>query len=222
MTGMPGPYPYPYLIRPNALLIKRRRVFFSFHYQRDVWRANQIRNSWRFGHEGTRTGTGFFDGSLWESSKRTGDSSLKSLINTGLENTSVTCVLAGTETWLRRWVRYEIAKSVLRGNGLLTVRIDRQGDRHGNMCAAGPDPLDCVGVYLAAPDRILFAEWANGRWQRYMDYQQAVKLPPQWQPPLSTSVVPLSTYARSYCYVADYGSQRFASWVEAAAQGVGK
>ncbi len=23
-----------------------RRVFFSFHYERDVWRAGQVRNSW--------------------------------------------------------------------------------------------------------------------------------------------------------------------------------
>ena len=23
-----------------------RRVFFSFHYKNDVWRANQVRNSW--------------------------------------------------------------------------------------------------------------------------------------------------------------------------------
>lgn len=23
-----------------------RRVFFSFHYERDIWRANQVRNRW--------------------------------------------------------------------------------------------------------------------------------------------------------------------------------
>lgn len=23
-----------------------RRAFFSFHYKNDVWRANQVRNSW--------------------------------------------------------------------------------------------------------------------------------------------------------------------------------
>ena len=23
-----------------------RRVFFSFHYQRDIWRVNQVRNHW--------------------------------------------------------------------------------------------------------------------------------------------------------------------------------
>jgi hypothetical protein len=167
-------------------------------------------------------GTGFFDGSLWESSQRKGEASLKALINSGLENTSVTCVLAGTETYSRRWVRYEIAMSLVRGNGLLTVRIDRQGDRRGFMCAAGPDPLDCMGVYLASGDRILLAELIGGRWERYKDYQLAVKLPLPWQAPTTSLVVPLSNYAGTYCYVADQGPQRFATWIELAAQSVGK
>ena len=40
-----------------------RRVFFSFHYQRDVWRANQIRNIHNI--IGTAA-AGFQDASLWE------------------------------------------------------------------------------------------------------------------------------------------------------------
>jgi hypothetical protein len=47
---------------------------------------------------------GFFDASLWESVKRSGPAALKRLINDGLENTSVTCVLIGSETYVRPWV----------------------------------------------------------------------------------------------------------------------
>lgn len=222
MSGRPLLHSGLYRLPLPPLLPKRRRVFFSFHYQRDVWRANQIRNSWRFGHEATRTGTGFFDGSLWESSKRTGDSSLKALINKGLENTSVTCVLAGTETYSRRWVRYEIARSVVRGNGLLTVGIDRKQDQRGNTCAAGPDPLAFMGVYLAGPNKILLAEVSNGTWRRYMDYQLPVVLPSGWRKPDSTNVIPLSCYARRHCYVAEHGPFSFANWVEVAAQRAGR
>ena len=62
-----------------------RRVFFSFHYQRDIWRVNQIRNIPNV------TGTaaaGFQDASLWEEAKIKGDASVKKLIDEGLMNTS--------------------------------------------------------------------------------------------------------------------------------------
>jgi len=99
-----------------------RRVFFSFHYD-DVasFRANVVRNS------GAITGSnqaGFFDASIWEAAKRTSELSIKRLINQGLENTSVTCVLIGSQTYDRHWVRYEILKSLERGNGLLGVHIN--------------------------------------------------------------------------------------------------
>ena len=73
----------------------------------------------------------FFEGSLWESSKRRGDESLKALIREGMKNTSVTCVLAGTYAYSRRWVRYEVARSVIKGNGLLSVKIHRMAAWNG-------------------------------------------------------------------------------------------
>ena len=94
---------------------RKRRVFFSFHHKQDIWRVNQIRNSWRYRHESEREAEGFYDGSIWERSKGEGDESLKALIREGIKNTSVTCVLAGTYTYQRRWVRYEIARSIVTG-----------------------------------------------------------------------------------------------------------
>ena len=46
-----------------------RRVFFSFHYDRDIWRANQVRNC------NVVAGTdvaGFFDHSEYEEAKKKG------------------------------------------------------------------------------------------------------------------------------------------------------
>jgi hypothetical protein len=64
-----------------------RRVFFSFHYQNDVWRANQVRNSHIV--DGTAA-AGFQDGSLWEEAKKKGDAAIKKLIDDGLSGTTVT------------------------------------------------------------------------------------------------------------------------------------
>ncbi len=84
---------------------RKGRVFFSFYHQQDIWRVNQVRQSWRYRHESEREAEGFYDGSIWERSKAAGDEWLKALIREGIMNTSVTCVLAGIHTYRRRWVR---------------------------------------------------------------------------------------------------------------------
>jgi hypothetical protein len=68
---------------------------------------------------------GFYDGSLWESRKAEGDEAIKTLIREGVQYTSAVCVLVGTETWTRRWVKYEIARSVMDERGLLVVHINK-------------------------------------------------------------------------------------------------
>ncbi len=91
-----------------------KRVFFSFHYQ-DVadFRANVVRQHWMTKPD--RESAGFFDASVWETAKKTGSIAVKRLVNGGLDGTSVTCVLVGTETYQRPWVRYELLKSVSAG-----------------------------------------------------------------------------------------------------------
>ena len=100
-----------------------KRVFFSFHYQ-DVadFRANVVRNHWTTKVD--REAAGYFDASVWESAKMQGDIALKRLINGALENTTNTCLLVGSETYARPWVRYELLKSFVRGNHLFAVHIN--------------------------------------------------------------------------------------------------
>ncbi len=111
-----------------------RRVFFSFHYERDIWRANVVRNSWV---TQDREEAGFWDASLWEEAKKKGDSALKMMINDGLEGTSVTVVLIGRETSSRKWVRYEVKKSYEEGKGVLGVYIHNIKDQNGNADVKG-------------------------------------------------------------------------------------
>ncbi len=199
----------------------KRRVFFSFHYQNDIWKVNQVRNSWRHRHEATRETEGFFDGSIWESSQRVGPESLKNLIREGVKNTSVTCVLVGAETYERRWVRYELARSVIKGNGLIAVKINLMGDQQGYVSKEGPNPLDFMGVYNAGGS-VRLAEVRNGNWVKYDDYTQTVDLPVTWLKPSDSTVVRLSRYAKSYCYKTQNGAASFASWVQQAASDVGR
>jgi hypothetical protein len=123
-----------------------RKVFFSFHYQRDLWRVNVVRNSGLI--EGVAA-AGFHDASLWEEAKRSGDDAVKKLINSGLDGTSVTVVLIGAETASRQWISYEIDQSIARRNGILGIRIAGVKDQYGNIDSAGPVPATLLKV--AAP-----------------------------------------------------------------------
>ncbi len=116
-----------------------RNVFFSFHYQRDIWRANVVRNS---GVVIGESAAGFRDASLWEEAKRKGDQAIKGLIDEGLKGTTVTVVLIGAETANRKYVNYEIEKSIERGNGLLGLRIHNIRDRNGNTDSMGVVPVN--------------------------------------------------------------------------------
>ncbi len=114
-----------------------RRVFFSFHYQRDIWRVNQIRNIPNV--IGT-SAAGFQDASLWEEAKKEGDEAIKRLINKGLENTTVTVVCIGAKTAGRKYINYEIEKSMERGNGLVGIRIHHLKDQDGDTDEPGEIP----------------------------------------------------------------------------------
>lgn len=114
-----------------------RKVFFSFHYQRDLWRVNVVRNSAMI--DGV-SAAGFHDESLWEETKRRGDVAVRKLIDAGLNDTSVTVVLIGAETANRTYVSYEIDRSIARGNGILGVRIDKIKNQNGLVDVPGPVP----------------------------------------------------------------------------------
>lgn len=97
-----------------------RHVFFSFHYDKDIFRVNQIRNLPEIVDEAA---AGFRDKSLWEASKTKGDAVIKRLIDKALVGTSVSVICIGSETAGRKYINYEIEQSISRGNGMLGVSI---------------------------------------------------------------------------------------------------
>lgn len=197
-----------------------RRTFFSFHYQEDVWRAWNVRNCWVVNDD--QTSVGFFDASVFEASKKEGAEALKTFLRNGLNNTSVTCVLAGQHTAARRWVRYEIVRSVLKGNGLLTVDIHGLRNSEKELGVKGTDPLDEVGVYLAN-DKIFFAELKDGVWVKYSDYAPAIPSSDLWfDAPTSNKVVKLSKYCMRYDFAAQNGRDNIGGWIETAAALAGR
>jgi hypothetical protein len=195
-----------------------RRVFFSFHFQRDAWRVGQVRNCWvaKANHEATP----FLDGVDWEKIQRRGDAAVKGWIDDQISGTSVTAVLIGTETYARPWVRYEIAKSFMRGNGMLGIQIHNQADAQRNTCVAGPNPFDYIACRVSDHGKqIALFEWDGAKWIPF------AKLPSfaascdrvHWG-----QFSQLSKYYTIYDWTAGDGYTNVGSWIEAAAKAGGR
>lgn len=146
-----------------------KRVFFSFHYQ-DVtdFRANVVRQHWFTKPD--REAAGFFDASIWETAKKTGNTAIKRLINAGVDGTSVTCVLVGSQTYLRPWVRYEILKSFRKGNSILAVHINSIRGKDQLTKARGANPLAHVGItFSESGETATLWQTVGATWQQYSE-----------------------------------------------------
>ncbi|MHB1341353.1 MAG: TIR domain-containing protein [Coriobacteriia bacterium] len=190
-----------------------KRVFFSFHYQ-DVadFRANVVRNHWLCKPD--RSDAGFFDASVWETAKRTGSVAVKRLINTALDGTSVTCVLAGSDTYARPWVRYEILKSFKKGNHLLTVHINSIRDKSQRTKTLGPNPLQYVGVTFSDDGKTATLwEKVGTEWRKYSEIDGSASYAVNVAAQYRGQGYNLVNWYRAYDWVADDGYNNFSSWV---------
>jgi hypothetical protein len=191
-----------------------RRVFFSFDYL-DVadFRANVVRK-----HGMTkldRHTSGFFDASLWEATKRQGDLAVKRLINSAMNRTSVTCVLIGSETYQRRWVRYEIIRSLKKGSRIFGVHINSIPGKDSRTKVLGPNPLSYLGITFS--ERGLTAtvqELINDQWHEYRDVDGRAS----WRIAQAANRYKgqgfqLSDLFPTYDWIADNGYGNFSKWV---------
>ncbi|MGC2743175.1 MAG: TIR domain-containing protein, partial [Candidatus Angelobacter sp.] len=116
-----------------------RKIFFSFHYERDAWRAGQVRNCNMLPSEDQ---VGFIDAADWESIKKQGSEGIQRWIAKQLNGTSATGVLIGAETAGRGWVQHEILESWNRGNGIFGIWIHNVKDINKNTDFKGANPFD--------------------------------------------------------------------------------
>jgi hypothetical protein len=189
-----------------------KKVFFSFHYQDVIdFRANVVRNHWLTKPD--RQAAGFFDSSIWESAKRTSDLALKRLINGGLENTSNTCILVGTDTFDRRWVSYEIMKSLENENNIFCVHINSIKGKDGKTKSKGSNPLYYLG-YSFSPDgkKLNLHDYIDGKWIKYpvLEGWSVKEVDEKYR----NTIYRLSSKCEIYDWVDDDGYNNFSNWVK--------
>ncbi|WP_118775581.1 TIR domain-containing protein [Haemophilus haemolyticus] len=112
-----------------------RKVFFSFHFDSDSWRAGQVRNM------GVVDGSEPVKGNRWEDVKSKSEEVIKQWIDDNLKDKSCLVVLIGEKTASRKWVKYEIDKAVELGKGICGVYIHKLKDQNGKTSKRGSNPL---------------------------------------------------------------------------------
>jgi hypothetical protein len=187
-----------------------KRVYFAFDYQ-DVkdFRANVVR---KHNFTGGVEAAGYYDHSIWEEAENINPLALKRLINAELENTSVTAVLIGSDTWFRRWVRYEIMKSIERGNEVLGIHINGITGKDRQTKTLGYNPFDGMGLEISADGTIAKpTEWKTAKWVYYSDLGSFSVL----QQPAGNrgKHLRLSHWLSVYDWVGDRGFENFSSWI---------
>jgi hypothetical protein len=189
------------------------RVFFSFHYQDVIdFRANVVRNHWLTKPD--REAAGFYDASVWETAKKQGDVALKRLINGGLENTSNTCVLIGSSTYYRPWVRYEILKSFKRGNHLFGVHINSIKGKDGLTKPPGPNPLQYVGVtYSDSGATATLWEKVGNDWIKYDKIDGSASYQVQVSQEYRGKGYNLGSWYSIYDWSTNNGFMNFSNWL---------
>ena len=118
----------------------KRRVLYSFHYERDVWRAAQVRNM------GVVEGNEPLSENDWEEVKRKGEKDIKRWIDEQLSYRSCVVVLVGKETSTRKWVKYEIERGWELGKGVVGICIHNLKDHNGKQDVKGSNPFWGTGL----------------------------------------------------------------------------
>lgn len=111
-------------------------VFYSFHFDNDVMRVQQIRQM------------GMIDGGEpvspndWETVKRSGSAAVERWIDDNMKYKRCVVVLIGTETHARPWIQHEIRKAWTDNRGLLGIHIHNLNCPRQGTCSKGTNPFD--------------------------------------------------------------------------------
>ncbi|MDO5084625.1 MAG: TIR domain-containing protein [Arachnia propionica] len=112
-----------------------KSVFYSFHYDRDAWRVQQIIQM------GALEGQPILKAQEWEEVKRKGDAAIKKWIADQMAYKSAVVVLIGAQTANRPWVLHEISHAWKNRKPLVGIRIHGLADRSHNTDSYGDNPF---------------------------------------------------------------------------------
>jgi hypothetical protein len=117
-----------------------KSVFYSFHYDNDAWRVQQIINM------GAVEGQPLLNSQEWEEVKKKGKAAIETWIDEQMAYKKAVVVLVGSGTADREWVDYEIRKAWNAKKPIIGVRINGLADSSGNTDSAGANPFEKISL----------------------------------------------------------------------------
>jgi hypothetical protein len=113
-------------------------VFYSFHFDNDVMRVQQIRNIGNIEENAPTTPN------EWETLKRTSKNAVENWIEQNMKYKRCIIVLIGSETAGRPWVEHEIVKAWNDGKALLGIHIHSLKCPRNGASRKGRNPFDLI------------------------------------------------------------------------------
>jgi len=111
------------------------KVFFSFYFDEDCWRTQQVRNIGAIEKDEPVSKND------WETVKKGGNSAIEKWIEAQMKKCDCLVVLVGANTDSRPWIQHEIKKAWALDKGILGIRIHRLHDNQGLPSTAGTNPF---------------------------------------------------------------------------------
>lgn len=124
-----------------------RKVFYSFQYKPDAWRASKVRNI------GAIEDNKPASDNDWESVTKGGDPAIERWIRDQMKGRTCTVLLIGQGTAGRKWIKHEIQESWKANMGLLGIYIHNLTNQDGDISQKGANPFadfNIQGVSLSS------------------------------------------------------------------------
>jgi hypothetical protein len=118
----------------------KRQVFYSFHFDNDVMRVQQIRNI------GVLEGNEPVSANIWEEIKRKGDRAIEEWIDENMKYKNCIVVLVGQQTAYRKWVRHEITKAWEKNKAVMGIYIHNIRCPRTGTCTQGVNPFETMNI----------------------------------------------------------------------------
>ncbi|HED38094.1 MAG TPA: molecular chaperone Tir [Ignavibacteria bacterium] len=114
----------------------KRQIFYSFHFDNDVKRVQQVRNI------GALEDNKPVSANEWEEVKRKKDVAIEKWIDDNMKYRSCVVVLVGEKTAERKWIKKEIEKAWNSKKGLIGIYIHNLKDPQTGKCNKGKNPFE--------------------------------------------------------------------------------
>lgn len=143
------------------------KVMICFDYERDLWRASRVLNTWDT--NGFWEVTGFADLEAWKNVKLRGTYGVNRWLTDEMVGTTVTLVLVGALTSKQPHVLHVLQQSIKQGNRIVLVDLHNIRDPEQRLGTRGPNPVAELTTGAPPSGTVSQYDWVNSDGAKNLD-----------------------------------------------------